>query len=67
MWAIPTGTSLALKKKNSGQESQYMFLHPELGSDPPIRSGQESGCDKTQGTLGSLVATPSLLSRVIEF
>ena len=24
-------------------------------------------CDQTQGTLGSLVATPSLLSRVIEF
>ena len=23
-----------------------MFSHPELGSDPPIRSGRESGRDK---------------------
>ena len=23
-----------------------MFSHPELGSDPPIGSGRESGCDK---------------------
>ena len=23
-----------------------MFLHPELGSDPPIEAGRESGCDK---------------------
>ena len=23
-----------------------MFSHPELGSDPPIESGWESGCDK---------------------
>ena len=22
-----------------------MFSHPELGSDPPIGSGRESGCD----------------------
>ena len=45
MWAIPTGTSSALKKKNSSKESQYMVSHPELGSDPPIGSDQESGCD----------------------
>ena len=41
MWAIPTGTSSALKKK-----SQYMVSHPELGSNPPIGSDRESGCDK---------------------
>ena len=45
MWAIPTGTSSALKKTRSGKESQYMFSHPETGSDPPIRSDWESGCD----------------------
>ena len=46
MWAIPTGTSSAFKKKKkSGKESQYMVSHPELGSDPPIRSNRESGCD----------------------
>ena len=45
MWAIPTGTSLALKK-NPGKESQYMVLHPELGSDPPIGSDRELGCDR---------------------
>ena len=44
MWAIPTGTSSAFKKK-SGKESQYMVSHPELGSDPPIESDRESGRD----------------------
>ena len=44
MWAIPTGTSSALKKK-IGKESQYMVSHPELGSDPPTGSDQESECD----------------------
>ena len=24
-----------------------MFSHPELGSDPPIRSDRESGCDSS--------------------
>ena len=27
------------------KESQFMFSHPELGSDPPIGSDRESGCD----------------------
>ena len=31
----------------AGKESQYMFSHPELGSDPPIGSDWESGCDNT--------------------
>ena len=44
MWAIPTGASLAFKKK-SGKESQYMVSHPELGSDLPIGLDRESGRD----------------------
>ena len=40
-----TGTNLALRKKKTGKESQYMVSHPELGSDPPIGSDQESGRD----------------------
>ena len=44
MWAIPTGTSSALKKK-TGKESQYMVSHPGTGSDPPIGSDWDSGCD----------------------
>ena len=39
MWAIPIGTSSSKKK------FQYMVSHPELGSDPPIGSDRESGCD----------------------
>ena len=46
MWAIPTGTSSVLKKK-SGKESQSCVSHPELGSDPPIGSDRDSGCDTT--------------------
>ena len=49
MWAIPTGTSSALKKKNQIKESQYMVSYPELGSDPPIGSGRESGRDRVRG------------------
>ena len=30
----------------AGKESQYMVSHPGLGSDPPIWSDQDSGCDK---------------------
>ena len=33
------------KKIKSGKESQYMFSHPETGSDPPIGSNRESGRD----------------------
>ena len=43
MWAIPIGTSSALKKKK--KRSQYMVSHLELGSNPPIGSDQESGRD----------------------
>ena len=34
-----------MKKKLSGKESQYMVSRPELGSDSPIGSDRESGCD----------------------
>ena len=39
----------------AGKESQYMVSHPELGSDLPIGSDWESGCDtKIPGsTLGN--------------
>ena len=33
------------KKKKRGKESQYMVSHPETGSDSPIGSDRESGCD----------------------
>ena len=29
----------------AGKESQYMVSRPELGSDMPIGSDRESGCD----------------------
>ena len=29
----------------ASKESQYMVSHPGLGSNPPIESDQESGCD----------------------
>ena len=45
MWAIPTGASWLLKKKISGQESQFWSRVPETGSDPPIGSGRDSGRD----------------------
>ena len=47
MWAIPTCTSLVLKKKKKNQvkspspESRV----PETGSDPPIGSDRDSGHD----------------------
>ena len=49
MWAIPTGIGYVLKKKKkkSGSESQYMVSRPELGSDPPIGSGRDSGRDRS--------------------
>ena len=59
MWVIPTGTSSALKKK-SGKESQYMVSHPELGSDPPIGSDRESGCDMIPSSSGFLLLLLSL-------
>ena len=58
MWDIPTGTSLAFKKKKSGKESQYMVSHPELGSDPPIGSDRESGHD-IMGAMGSSLSSRS--------
>ena len=48
MWAIPTGLSYVLKIKNKNQvkspspESRVV----ETGSDPPIGSDRDSGCDK---------------------
>ena len=38
-----TDISSALKKK---KKSKYMVSHPKTGSDSPIESDRESGCDK---------------------
>ena len=43
---IPISTSSSLRKKKTGKESQYIASRPELGSDLPFGSDQESGCDK---------------------
>ena len=43
---VPTGISSALRKKKKGKESQYIVSRLEPGSDPPIGSNRESGCDK---------------------
>ena len=61
MWAIPTGTSSALKKK-SGKESQYMVSYPELGSDPPIGSDRESGRD----TINFMIPNQRQFPRIID-
>ena len=41
MWGHTHRYKFGLKKK----KSQYMVSHPELGSDPPIGSDWDSGCD----------------------
>ena len=41
---------LRKKKIKTSKESQYLVSHPELGSDPPIGSDRESGCDTIHPT-----------------
>ena len=36
----------SFEKKKTGKESQYMFSHPGLSSDPPIGSDRGSGRDR---------------------
>ena len=45
MWAIPTGTRSVLKKNQVKSLSPESCV-PEIGSDPPIGSDRDSGCDK---------------------
>ena len=45
MWAIPTGTSWLLKKKNQVKSPSPESRVPETGSDPPIGSDRDSGRD----------------------
>ena len=45
MWAIPTGTGSVLKKKNQVKSPSPESRVPETGSDPPIGSGRDLGCD----------------------
>ena len=47
MWAIPSGTSSALKKKNQVKSPSIWSRVPETGSDPQIGSDRESGRDKS--------------------
>ena len=44
---LPIGTSSALRKKKTGKESQFIVSRPELCSDPPFGSDQESGYDSS--------------------
>ena len=64
MWAIPTGTSSEKKKK--GKESQYMVSHPELGSNPPIGSDRESGCDRVGHILIHICRHLSMIMYLLE-
>ena len=36
---------ILIQKKKTGKEFQYIVSRPKLGSDPPIGSDLESGCD----------------------
>ena len=45
MWAIPTGASWLLKKKNQVKSPSPESRVPETGSNPPIGSDRESGRD----------------------
>ena len=47
MWAIPTGTSLALKKNIQVKIPSIWSRVPETGSDPPIGSDRDSGRDNS--------------------
>ena len=46
MWAIPTGISSVLKKKNQVVSPSPESRVPETGSDPPIGSARDSGRDR---------------------
>ena len=50
MWAIPTGTSSALEKKNQVKSPNIWSRASETGSDLPIGSDRESGCDISNDT-----------------
>ena len=45
MWAIPTGTSSALKKNHQVKSPNICSRIPETGSDPQIRSDRDLGRD----------------------
>ena len=45
MWAILTGASWLLKKKNQVKSPSPESRVPETGSNPPIGSGRDSGRD----------------------
>ena len=45
LYTTDISSALKKKKKKTGKESQYMVLHPEIGSDSPIGLDRESGRD----------------------
>ena len=52
MWAIPTGASWLLKKKNQVMSPSPESRVPKTGLDPPIGSDRDSGRDKWYQSLG---------------
>ena len=48
-WYTTDKVSSEKKNNNNNEESQYMFSHPETGSDSPIGSDQDRGRDKFSG------------------
>ena len=47
MWAITHRFQLAFKKKSQVKSPSPESRVPETGSDPPIGSDRDSGCDKS--------------------
>ena len=58
------------KKKKTGKESQYIVSRPELGSDPPIGSDLELGCDRVRlrvnDTICHLQRQPAIWERPVD-
>ena len=49
-YVYTTDISSGLKNNNNNnKESQYMVSHPETGSDSPIGSDRDQGCDTGSG------------------
>ena len=46
-------------KKIKNKESQYMFSHPETGSDSPIGSDRDQGRDKVSPVRSAQLGQPS--------
>ena len=73
MWAIPTGTSSVLKKKNQVKSPSPESRVPETGSDSPIGSDRESGRDihnvltELEGFVNNLGSRKDHLITLVEY